>query len=93
VIAGGDLLEVDCVAARLMDFRVNQIRYLDHLLDQHDVSVDDIQVRWGDIDADGFFDPAHRYLRFEAPTGWPDLSHHPDRAPDWTQPDWSNLRP
>jgi len=93
VIAGGDLLEVDCVAARLMDFRVRQIRYLDQLLDQHELSTDDIRVRWGDEDAPGFFAPEHRYLRYEPPTGWPELSHHPERAPTEAAPTWSDLRP
>ena len=69
ILAGEDLLGVDCTAARLMDFDLRQIRYLDHLLQTAELP----EVVSEDFDATDFFGGGARYLRFAPPSGWPRL--------------------
>ncbi len=77
LLAGEDLLQVDCVAARLMDYDLGRIRCLDHLLKQEGLQPGDIEVISEDIDVKDFFEGGARYLRFAAPSGWPHLALQP----------------
>jgi len=74
VLAGEDLLRVDCVAARLMDYDLRQVRYLDHLLNEEGLDERGINVLSEDFDVSNYFEGGARYLRFAAPTGWPHLA-------------------
>jgi hypothetical protein len=76
VLGGEDLLDVDCVAARLMDFDPAEIRYIVRLLQEEGRSLPSIQVACGAYRPDGFFDADRRYLDFVPPTGWPRLALH-----------------
>jgi hypothetical protein len=76
IIAGEDLLAVDAVAARLMDFDISKIRYVQQLMAAQERSANDITVRIPDQPAAGFFDPENRYLEFLPPSGWEELRLH-----------------
>ncbi len=76
VLAGENLLDVDAVAARLMDFDVERIQYIHRLLNAEGRSVQDIGVTIADAPCPDFFDPAHRYLGFTPPSGWTELPLH-----------------
>jgi len=80
LLAGEDLLAVDCAAVRLMDYRIGAVRYLEHLLKQEGMETADIEVVSEDIDVKDFFDGAARYLRFAPPSGWPHLALDPDNT-------------
>jgi uncharacterized protein (DUF362 family) len=73
VIGAERLLVADLVAARLMDFDVSGIAYLDALATAHGVEPADLEVRGLEgarFAADG------RYLGFRPPNRWPRLSLH-----------------
>ena len=70
IIAGENLLAVDAVACRLMDFSAHRIPYLRNLLLQEDWSLDDLSVVVGGDRDEGFFDTRRRYLDFRPPLGW-----------------------
>lgn len=74
IVAAENLLVADLVAARLMDFDVDNIAYLAALRERHGLGLDAIDV----LDAaDGcFFAAEHRYLGFRPPNRWPRLSLH-----------------
>jgi hypothetical protein len=74
IVAGENLLAVDCVATRLMDFRVTAVPFLAQLLQETGLTTDQIDVRSETWDARGFFDPGARYLGFTPPTSWPHLA-------------------
>lgn len=74
VVAGQDLLAVDCVAARLMDFRVGAVPYLERLLREAGRTTDQIDVRSEAWETSDFFAPGVRYLDFTPPTAWPRLA-------------------
>jgi len=74
LLAGDDLLRVDCVATRLMDYDLRQVRYLDHLLREEGVDEHEIEVVSEDFDITDYFRGGSRYLRFTVPTGWPRLA-------------------
>ena len=74
VLAGADLLRVDSVAARLMDYDLQQIRYLDHLLHEDETDLRHAEVVSDDFDVTDFFSGHARYLRFVPPSGWPRLN-------------------
>ncbi len=76
VIAGENLLDVDAVAARLMDFDISKIKYIHRLMAAQDRSLRDIAVRLPEKSGDDFFDRKHRYLEFSPPSGWESLSLH-----------------
>lgn len=78
VISGSDLLAVDCVATRLMDLRIEAVRYLANLLQQHNRRLGQLMVRDDGADGD-FFAPSSRHLGFQAPTGWPSLAAGADQ--------------
>jgi uncharacterized protein (DUF362 family) len=74
ILAGADLLNVDCVAARLMDYDVRQIRYLNDLLCEDEADPRGIDVVSDDFDVTDFFSGGARYLQFAPPSGWPRLA-------------------
>jgi uncharacterized protein (DUF362 family) len=76
LIAGEDLLVTDCVAARLMDFDIHKIQYLDYLINQESIVVRDIDVVSNDLENKKFFDEKNRYLKFLPPRGWETISLH-----------------
>lgn len=76
VIAGENLLDVDAVAARLMDFDTSKIHYIHQLMAVQGRSTRDISVRFSDHEGAEFFNPEHRYLEFLPPSGWEELRLH-----------------
>ena len=74
VIAGEDLLQVDCVSARMMDYHIQYIRYLTWLLQKNSFDLSTLEVRSSALDTAGFFSENRRYLGFVAPKEWPELS-------------------
>ncbi len=81
ILAGEDLLAVDCAAARVMDFRVESIPYLRQLLSEAGITTADIPVRTDAWGSERFFDSGVRYLNFAPPTAWPRLAER-DRSPE-----------
>lgn len=79
LVAGEDLLLVDCVGARLMDFDISRIHYLKHLLADEGVDLGKIEVLFGEWPANGFFEPHKRYLQFKPPARWRNLSIEPGK--------------
>lgn len=73
VIAAERLLVADLVAARLMDFDVEEIAYLATLRRAHGIDPRAIDVRGIEGDA---FASERRHLGFRPPNRWPDLSLH-----------------
>lgn len=84
VVAGEDLLAVDCVAARLMDFCVDAIPYLRELLKAQGLTTANIDVRSDEWESESFFEDGVRYLDFIPPTAWPRLAER-DRHPHKTE--------
>ena len=74
VVAGENLLAVDCVAARLMDYRVAAVPYLARLLAETGLTTGQIEIRSEAWDTKDFFAPGARYLDFTPPTAWPRLA-------------------
>ncbi|MBN1571815.1 MAG: DUF362 domain-containing protein [Deltaproteobacteria bacterium] len=76
LIASEDLLAADCAAARLMDFDIGKIKYLDYLINQRNIALNDIEVISEDFIAEDFFDSSNEYLRFMPPHGWENIALH-----------------
>ncbi len=76
LLAGRDLLEVDLVALRLMDFRLDTVRYLRHLAGARGLDPARIAVVSASYPAGDFFAPDRRHLSFKPPHRWPSLSLH-----------------
>jgi len=76
VIAGEDLLAVDFVAVRLMDFRLQTVRYLAHLAAARGLNQDEISLASSSYALEGFFEQSRRHLEFKPPHRWPNLSLH-----------------
>jgi uncharacterized protein (DUF362 family) len=76
LIAGENLLAVDCVAVRVMDYRWQEIRYLRSLCRQHSLEPDGIRIYSNQWPAENFFDPGCRYANYIPPHGWTHLSVH-----------------
>jgi len=81
ILAGEDLLSVDCVAARLMDFRVSAVPYIKELLKEAGRTDADIPVVTEDWPVQNFFAPGVKYLNFVPPSGWHRLAER-DLLPD-----------
>jgi uncharacterized protein (DUF362 family) len=76
LLAGEDLLAADCAAARLMDFDITKIKYLDHLMNQRKMALNDIEIISKDFKTDNFFNGSNEYLRFSPPGGWENIALH-----------------
>jgi len=75
ILAGNHLVKTDCVAARLMDFRIDSIKYLPALVRDLNLDLRQIQVVSEDWEvADLFQAEGRKYFGFEPPTGWYHLS-------------------
>ena len=75
LIAGDDLLAVDCVAARYMGLDPNKIRYLHHFLEQRyeGITLDTIEVyENGSISTD-FFNSKSRYADYHVVRQWEEI--------------------
>jgi uncharacterized protein (DUF362 family) len=76
LIAGEDLLITDCAATRLMDFDISKIKYLDYLLNQKNIVLNDVEVVSDDFKTNDFFDKKNEYLKFLPPHGWENITIH-----------------
>ncbi|MCP4004268.1 MAG: DUF362 domain-containing protein [bacterium] len=74
IVAGEDLLAVDLVAARLMDYRVSAIPYLNYLSQQEGLKLEDISIASDEFDIEVLRDPKREVLGFRPPYRWPSLS-------------------
>lgn len=74
VIGGEDLMAVDCVTTRMMDYHIDQIRYLKALMREHHFELNQIIPISEDFQTHDFFKSDESYLAFEPPTGWPHLA-------------------
>lgn len=74
LLAGEDLVAVDVVALRLMDLRLESVRYLDLLARAAGVNPTSLELVSGTYAVDGFFAPDRRHLGFRPPHRWPKLS-------------------
>ena len=74
IISGEDFIAVDAVCVRLMDFDIDIIKYLKHLLEQYNISLNEILVRSKNFETTNFFDKNKKYLSFRPPYRWPNLS-------------------
>ncbi|MFH1115733.1 MAG: DUF362 domain-containing protein [Pseudomonadota bacterium] len=74
LLAGENLLAVDCVATRLMGFKISQVQYLHHLVKSRRISLDHITVIANHLDGEGFFEDSEPHLSFQPPSMWPNLS-------------------
>lgn len=72
LIAGDNLLAVDCAAVRYMGFDPARIRYLSHFLNIHyeDVTLDGISVIENGQKVEDFFRSDSRYADFFVPIQW-----------------------
>jgi uncharacterized protein (DUF362 family) len=74
IISGENLMLVDAVAVRMMDFDVNLVRYLTGLLKRLDLDLAKTVIISGDYDVSNFFTDKHAsFLAFAPPSGWPHL--------------------
>jgi len=74
IVVGEDLLLVDCVGTRLMDFNLEAINYLNHLLRAQRIDLSKVRIISEDFDVGSFFSRKKRYLRFMPPAGWNNLA-------------------
>ncbi|MDP3583142.1 MAG: hypothetical protein Q8S39_14500, partial [Ignavibacteria bacterium] len=74
IVSGEDFIAVDAVCVRLMDFNIDIVKYLKHLLSQYRISLSEISVRSKQCDVQNFFDKDKDYLAFRPPYRWPNLS-------------------
>jgi uncharacterized protein (DUF362 family) len=74
IVSSASLLLADCAAVRLMDFKIDQVRYLKALLAREKIDLASVKVVADGYDTRDFFDARPRYLAFTPPTGWPNLS-------------------
>ena len=73
IISGENLVCVDAVAVRMMDFNLNAVRYLTGLLRHLKIDLHKTDVLSGDYDVSEFFKNNRSYLAFTPPSGWPHL--------------------
>jgi uncharacterized protein (DUF362 family) len=76
LLAGEDLLAVDCAASALMGFDIRAIPYLNHFLNSGEITCAAIDVRSRDFDLQGLFEGGNPWLGFRPPTQWPGLVAH-----------------
>jgi hypothetical protein len=73
LVGGGDLLLVDAVAARLMNFAVAHLPHLARPLAVRGIDLSGVSVSSADFDVASFFDNPQDYLDFAPPAGWEHL--------------------
>ncbi|MCC6751084.1 MAG: DUF362 domain-containing protein [Deltaproteobacteria bacterium] len=74
LLAGEDLLAVDCVATRTMGFRLEQVRYLSRLAEERGLRPSTIRVISDEFPSSNRLDATERHLAFQPPTKWPELA-------------------
>jgi uncharacterized protein (DUF362 family) len=74
IVAGEDLLLVDTVGARLMDYKIEGINYLRYLLKEGNIQLNDIPINSNHFAVKDFFNYEKIYLQFEPPPGWGNLA-------------------
>lgn len=74
IISGQNLLLVDCVSTRLMDYRLEMVKYLDQLIKDYQINLKELPVISADFEVDNYFTSGRPYLQFKPPSGWPNLS-------------------
>jgi uncharacterized protein (DUF362 family) len=74
LIAGEDLLAVDCVATRLMDFNPRAVPYLNYLIEREGLDLSTLEVVSRDFPGENFFSLNRRYLGFAPPDRWENLA-------------------
>jgi uncharacterized protein (DUF362 family) len=74
IVSGEDFLAVDATCARLMDYNIYTIKYLNSLFKEHNVSTNAIKVFSNKFKSDDFFKTNLKYLGFRPPYNWPNLS-------------------
>jgi len=74
IIAGEDLLLVDCIGVRLMDFKLEEVKYIDHLIRDNQVNLNKVSLISEDLDTANFFDQNKNYLQFVPPVDWKNLT-------------------
>lgn len=70
IIIGENLVLVDAVAVRMMDFHVGQIRYLTGLMGRLNLELANLGVISNDYDVRNFFSSQRTYLGFRPPSAW-----------------------
>jgi uncharacterized protein (DUF362 family) len=74
LIGGEDLLLVDALALRYMDFDLREVRYLTSLLAEAGIDLTKVDVRGDRPGVKHCFDSDEPMGQFRAPDGWPRLS-------------------
>lgn len=74
IISGFSLLETDVIATRLMDFDIEQIRYINELLHEYKINANQIEVSSNMRFPGNFFSSDNSYLSLQPPDRWPKLS-------------------
>lgn len=74
IISGEDLLAVDLVSARLMDYDISKIKYLNHLIKYYDIDLNKISISSDSLDVTNYFNKEKSYLLYKPPHFWPNLS-------------------
>ncbi|MBW8002729.1 MAG: DUF362 domain-containing protein [Planctomycetes bacterium] len=73
LLAGEDLLAVDCVAGRLMGFDVMQIPYLRHFVSNNLIDFSKVKIFAKEFEEENFLNNNNRNLGFLSPGGWDNL--------------------
>ncbi len=74
IISGDDLLLVDAVSVRLMDYNIESVKYLKHLLLLNKIELKKIKISSIHFLTNNFFEKGNTYLGFRPPYKWPNLS-------------------
>lgn len=77
IIAGDNLLAVDCVAARYMGFDPYAIKYLNYFINRENgiLSYDDLDVSVRGKSCEGFFNDRDKYLDFSVVEQWKSIKY------------------
>ena len=75
LLASSDLLVADAMAVRLMDYRMEHIKYLKALLNEHDIDLSRVPVVGCGMDTKEFWsEDEPRHFCFRPPDNWPTLA-------------------
>jgi uncharacterized protein (DUF362 family) len=75
IITGTNLIAVDTVATRLINYNISKIKYLPALLKKFSISIKNIKLNTDDPKIKNiFYDKKNKYLNFAPPSDWSDLT-------------------
>lgn len=74
IVSGENLVYTDAVAVRMMDFEIEEIRYITGLLKAQNLDLAKVRIITNDFDVTNFFTSKRPYLNFTPPSGWPHLA-------------------